>query len=503
MDHSELETLTLAGAQARLTAGDLTSKELVRAYLDRIEAMDRHGPALRAYLEIAPDGEEVAEVLDRERAAGRVRGPLHGIPMVLKDNIDTTGMMTTAGSLALAGPPPAQDATVAGRLRAAGAVFLGKSNLSEWANFRSTRSSSGWSGRGGQGRNPYVLDRTPCGSSSGSAVAVAAGLAAGSLGSETNGSIACPASVCGVVGVKPTVGLTSRSGVIPISETQDTVGPICRTVEDAAIVLGAIAGPDPRDPATLASAGHALNDYRSALRTDALRGARLGVARQHFGLNEHTDRIADSALQVLSELGAELVDPVEIPTLDEIRKLPNLVMLYEFKAGVNAYLATRTGLGVKRLADLIEFNSEHADQEMPFFRQELFEQSESKGALSEVEYIEARETGRRLSRQEGLDRVLAEHGLDAVLAPTRGPAWTIDLLNGDRAVGGSSGVAALAGYPLVTVPAGYAFEHLPVGISFIGPPWSEPRLLAYAHAFETASPVFRPPRYLPSLELDT
>jgi amidase len=501
VDAEDLEKLTIAGAQRRMTAGQLTSGELVRAYIERIDALDRQGPTLRSYLEIAADAKAVAAGLDAERAAGRIRGPLHGIPLVLKDNIDTTGMMTTAGSLALVGPPPERDATVAARLREAGAVFLGKANMSEWANFRSTRSSSGWSGRGGQGRNPFVLDRTPCGSSSGSATAVAASLAAGSLGTETNGSIACPASVCGVVGVKPTVGLTSRAGVIPISATQDSVGPICRTVEDAAMVLDAIAGPDPRDPATAASEGHALTDYSSHLSREALSGARIGVARQYFGVQEHADRVAEEALGVLRDLGAVLIDPVEIPTLDEIRKRPNLLMLYEFKAGVNDYLRTRTGLGVTSLTDLIAFNQEHEREEMPFFRQELWEQSEAKGSLDQPEYLEARASGLKLAREAGLDHVLAEHDLDAIVAPTRGPAWTIDLLNGDRGVGASSGVAAVAGYPLVTVPAGFAFDHLAIGISFIGTAWSEARLLGFAYAFEAASSSWRPPRFLPSLEL--
>ena len=474
------------------------------APLERIDALDREGPRLRSLIETNPEAGDIAERLDREREEGRVRGPLHGIPIVLKDNIDTADrMMTTAGSVALAGTPALQDATVTARLREAGAIILGKANLSEWANFRSTRPVSGWSGRGRQGLNPYVLDRSPCGSSSGSAAAVSANLVAASLGTETNGSIVCPGSVNGVVGIKPTVGLTSRAGVVPISHTQDTVGPFGRTVADAATVLGALTGVDPRDPATQASEGKFHRDYRPFLDPDGLRGARIGIARQFFGIHEHIDRIAEPAIDVLKARGAVVVDPANIPSLSQINASPTglTVLLFEFKADVNKYLSSRPNLTVHTLADLIAFNRAHADVEMPYFLQQLFDQAQAKGSLDDPGYLAALATNKRLSQTEGIDKVMDELRLDALFAPTRNPAWTIDLLNGDRSLGGSSTPAALAGYPLITVPAGQSFGHLPVGVTFMGRAFSEPTLIKLAFAFEQATRARKKPEFLPKLVL--
>ena len=497
----ELEELTLADLRAALDAGRFTSRRLVEGYLARIEALDRGGPGINAIMETNPDALAIADGLDRELADGRLRGPLHGVPILLKDNIDTAdAMLTTAGSLALVGSRPRQDAFVAARLREAGAVLLGKTTLSEWANFRSTRSASGWSGRGGQCRNPYALDRSPCGSSSGSAAAVAANLAAAALGTETDGSIVCPSAMCSVVGIKPTVGLTSRAGVIPISRSQDTVGPHARTVADAALLLGALTGVDPRDPTTVASDGHAHADYTPFLDADGLRGARIGIAREHFfGYSREADAIVEAGVEVMRRLGAEIVDPADIPTAAALKEEPGEleVLLHEFKAGLDAYLAERGDPGAGSLADLIRFNAEHAGEEMPFFGQELFEQAQAKGPLTDSGYLAALAKNRRLSREEGIDAVLARHRLDALVAPTGSPPWTIDAVNGDHYLGASSGPAAMAGYPIVTVPAGYA-HGLPVGISFVGTAWSEPTLIRLAHAFEQATRVRRPPGYLPS-----
>ena len=461
-----------------MDAGGLTSSALVEMYLERIEALDQRGPRLRSVLEVNPDAGDIAEALDRERAAGRVRGPLHGIPLLLKDNIDTADrMMTTAGSLALVGARPARDAFVVEQLRAAGAVILGKCNLSEWANFRSSHSSSGWSARGGQTRNPYALDRSPSGSSSGSATAVAASLAAASLGTETDGSILSPGAANGVVGIKPTVGLTSRSGVIPIAHSQDSVGPFGRTVADAAIVLGAIAGVDPRDPATAASSGRAADDYRLFLDPDGLRGARIGVAREvYFGYSDKADAVAEEAIRIMRELGAVVVDPANIQTAQQLRSndLELQVLLHEFKADLNGYLA---GLGpgapVHALQDVIDFNEKHAEEEMPYFGQERLVTAQEKGPLTDPDYREALETNHRLARQEGIDAVMDEFQLDALIMPTGAPPWKIDLIDGDHHLGGSAQSAAVAGYPAITVPAGFTFG-LPVGLTFMGRAWSEP-----------------------------
>lgn len=496
----QLEGATVHQLQALMHRGEVTSAELVQAYLARIDAIDRHGPRLRSIIEVNPDAAEHASNLDEERAALGPRGPLHGIPILIKDNIDTFDRMaTTAGSLALVGARPKQDAYVVERLRKAGAVLLGKTNLSEWANFRSSQSSSGWSARGGQCLNPFALDRSPCGSSSGSAVAVAAALAPGALGTETDGSILCPGAGCGIVGLKPTVGLTSRAGVIPISHSQDTVGPMTISVADAAAILSAIAGPDARDPAS-AEAPEGI-DYTLELNPDGLRGARIGVLRHTYtGGNSKSDVVFEEAVHTVRELGAVIVDPANIPTSEAMRTSPSEfeVLLYEFKANINAYLQ---GLGgepqVRSLRELIEFNERHAAEEMPYFGQERFIAAEAKGSLDDESYLEALATSRRLSRQEGIDRVMGEFQLDALIAPTNGPMWKIDLINGDSSNGRScSQPAAMAGYPAITVPTGYV-AGLPVGLTFMGRAFSEPALIRLAYAFEQATKVYRMPSFVP------
>ncbi len=499
-----LEEATIADLQAAMTRGGLTSLALVNMYLERIQSIDVNGPSLNSILEVNPEARRIARQLDRERRDGHVRGPLHGIPVLLKGNIDTADRMTsTAGSLALVGDAPSQDATVAARLRAAGAVILGKTNLSEWANFRGVNSTSGWSGQGGQTRNPYVLDRNPCGSSSGSGASVAANLCAAGLGTETDGSIVCPASLNGVVGIKPTVGLTSRAGVVPISHTQDTVGPHARTVADAAAVLSALVGVDPRDPQTAASAGHFSTDYTQFLDSDGLRGARIGVMRGGgvTGYSRETDRLYEEAIAAMAAAGAVIVDPAELPTIDELVADPSefIVLVYEFKRDLNAYLTTRTGVPIHTLADAIAFNNAHAQQELKWFGQELFELAES-DPFTEEEYLAALETGHRLAGTDGIDAILAEESLDALVAPTGSPAWPTDLVNGDHFLGASSGPAAVAGYPIINVPMGLAFG-LPVGISFMAGAFSEPTLIKLASGFEAATRARRRPTYLPTLPL--
>ena len=496
----ELDELTIARLQDAMASGRYTSRQLVDLYAGRIDAIDRGGPGLRSVIEMNPDARSIAETLDAERKGGRLRGPLHGVPVLIKDNIDTADrMMTTAGSLALEGSIAPRDAFVVTRLREAGAVILGKTNLSEWANFRSTKSTSGWSGRGGQVRNPYVLDRNPCGSSSGTGAAIAANLAAAGVGTETDGSIVCPSAANGLVGIKPTVGLVSRSGIIPISITQDTAGPMTRTVADAAVLLSAMTGIDPRDRATAASKGRPMDVVR-ALDADALQGARIGVARKrYFGYSPKTDALIDEAVRLMKARGAVIVDPADIPTASQLDDCEFEVLLYEFKDGLNAYFASLgPGAKVKSLEELIAFNKRHADREMPFFGQEILEMAQKKGSLKSPAYRQALRTCGTRARALGIDAVMTRHRLDALVAPTGSPAWPIDLVNGDHFLGASSGPAAIAGYPNITVPAGHV-EGLPVGISFIGRAWSDAKLIGLAYAYEQATKHRQPPRFLRGL----
>jgi len=500
-DPSELEEATVAELQAGMASGKYTSRSITALYLQRIEALDKKGPGLRSVLETNPDALAQAAALDAERKAKGPRGPLHGIPILVKDNVATRDrMQSTAGSLALVGVSPPRDAFLVERLRAAGAVLLGKANLSEWANFRSSHSSSGWSGRGGQCRNPYALDRTPSGSSSGSGVAVAASLCAAAIGTETDGSIVSPSTCCSIVGIKPTLGLVSRAGVIPIAHNQDTAGPMARTVADAATLLGALTGVDPHDEATAASAGHSASDYSPSLDPAGLKGARLGVCRSHFmGYSAGTDALMESAIDALKRLGAVIVDPADIATAGQFDDSEFLVLLYEFKADLNRYLAEwAPGATAKTLADLIGFNDRNRGQEMPYFGQEIFTQAQAKGPLTDQDYLRALDKNHLLARTQGIDVALAEHQLDALVAPTGGPPSLIDLVNGDPGGGGSfSSPAAVAGYPHVTVPMGYV-AGLPVGLSFVGRPWSEAALIKFAFAFEQATKARRSPRFLPT-----
>ena len=494
---------TIAELQSEMQAGRLSAKKIAEHYLDRIEQLDGKGPSLHSIIETNPDAEKVAGELDRERKQKGPRGPLHGIPVLLKDNIDTADRMTTtAGSLALEGSIAPRDAGVAARLREAGALLLAKANMSEWANIRSTRSTSGWSARGGQCRNPYALDRNPCGSSSGSAVAVAANLVPLAVGTETDGSIVCPASATGIVGLKPTVGLVSRAGIIPISHTQDTAGPLCRSVADAAALLGAMAGADTRDGATSVSQGRRQADYTKYLDRGGLRGAQIGVAREKFfGYSGVTDRLAEDALKLLRDEGAVLVDPANIPHAGEYDQEELEVLLYEFKADLASYLEQLgPGAPVKNLEDVIQFNEQHRETEMPYFGQELFLQAEKKGSLRSAEYRKALHTCRRRSRDLGIDAVMNRYRLDALVAPTGNPAWPTDLVNGDHFVGGSSTPAAVAGYPSISIPMGFA-SGLPVNLSFFGRAWSEPTLIRIGYAYEQASRHRRPPDFRPTVVL--
>jgi amidase len=496
-----LDEATIAQLQQWMASGRYTSRALCEMYMTRISRIDRAGPALRSVLQLNPDALAIADSLDAERKSGHVRGPMHGIPVLIKDNIDTHDRMTTAaGSLALAHSIAPRDSFVAARLRTVGAVILGKTNLSEWANYRSTHSTSGWSGMGGQTRNPYALDRTPSGSSSGSGAATAASLCAVAVGTETDGSITSPSAVQSLVGIKPTVGLVSRAGIIPISHSQDTAGPMARTVTDAAILLGALAGVDVRDAATTPAAHHLQDDYTKFLDAKGLVGARIGIPRKnYFGYSVATDAIVNEAIAAMRSAGAIIIDPIEIGT--EGRGEGD-VLSYEFKAGINAYLATLgAGSPVKTLADLIAFNDAHRAQEMPYFGQEIFVQAQARGPLTDRKYRDALAAGHRRSRAQGIDAAVAKYRLDAIAAPTQGPASLIDLVNGDPGGGGSAtSLPAVAGYPHITVPAGQSFG-LPVGLSFFGPAWSEPVLIRIAYAFEQQTRARRAPRFLPTADL--
>jgi amidase len=496
----ELDEATIADLQAGMASGKYTARSIAEKYLGRIEEIDKRGPALASVIEVNPDALAIADGLDKERAQKHVRGPMHGIPVLIKDNIDTADrMQTTAGSLALLGSKPVRDSFVAQRLREAGAVILGKTNLSEWANIRSSHSSSGWSGRGGQTKNPYALDRNPCGSSSGSGAATAANLCAVAVGTETDGSVVCPASANGLVGIKPTVGLVSRAGIIPISHSQDTAGPMARTVRDAAILLGAMEGVDARDSVTAASVGKAAADYTKFLDPNGLKGARIGVARKYFGFSDPVDALINEVVAEIKGAGAEVVDPADLPSHGKFGESEFMVLLYELKADLNAYLAARPG-APGSLKEIIDFNNQNKSKEMPYFDQDIFIKAEAKGPLTSKEYTDALEKDLKLSRTEGIDAVMDQFKLDAIMAPTAGPAWFTDWVNGDCSNGGSSNAAAVAGYPDITVPAGFIFG-LPVGVSFFGRAWSEGTLLKIAYGFEQLTKVRRGPEFLESVKL--
>ena len=498
----ELDEMTIGELQTGMASGKYTSHLITRKYLDRIDDIDKRGPAINSVIELNPDALSIAADLDRERKTGRPRGPLHGIPVLIKDNIDTHDRMTTtAGSLALAGSIPPQDATVAKKLREAGAVIIGKTNLSEWANFRSSHSSSGWSGRGGQTKNPYVLDRNPCGSSSGTGAAISANLAAIGVGTETDGSVVCPSNANSLVGIKPTLGLISRAGIIPIAHSQDTAGPMCRSVTDAVHVLVALMGVDSRDSATQAQAGKTARDYTKSLNLDGFRGARIGVHRKSFGFNDAVDKLMNDCLDIIKRHGATIVDPADIPTQGKFDDSEFEVLLYEFKADLNAYLAALGARApVKSLKEIIDFNEQYRDREMPWFGQDIMTKAQAKGPLTEKAYKDALAKNLKLSRKEGIDFVMDKNKLDALIAPTGGPPWPTDWVNGDHFTGGYSTASAVAGYPHVTVPAGYLFG-MPVGLSFIGKAWSEPTLIKFAYAFEQATKVRRAPQFLPTAKL--
>jgi amidase len=498
----ELEDLTISELQEGMKSGRFTAKALAESYLKRIDEIDKKGPAINSVIEINPDALSIADAMDRERKDKGLLGPLHGIPVLIKDNIATHDrMMTTAGSLALVGSMPPEDSFVAKKLRNAGVVILGKTNLSEWANIRSSHSTSGWSARGGQTKNPYSLDRNPCGSSSGSGVAAAANLCTAAIGTETDGSVVCPCSANSLVGIKPTVGLISRAGIIPIAHSQDTAGPMVRTVADAAILLGVLTGIDPNDPATNGSKGKALTDYTKFLNKDGLRGARIGVVRKNIGTNEQVDQLMSDRIAEMKKLGAIIVDPADIPTSGKFDDSELEVLLYELKADLNSYLKwLGPNAPVHSLKEVIDFNEKNREKELKFFGQDLFLKAEAKGPLTSKDYLEALRKNHELTRQKGIDLVLHEKKLDALMAPTGGPAWLTDWINGDHFTGGYSSASAVAGYPHITVPAGFIYG-LPVGISFFASAYSEPKLIQFSYAFEQATKERRAPRFPASVRV--
>jgi len=498
----EFEETPIADLQEAMRSGRHSSRTITEAYLARIQEIDQRGPTLNSVIELNPEALAIAEKLDEERKAGHIRGPLHGVPILIKDNIDTADrMQTTAGSRALIGEPAGRDAYIVEKLRESGAVIRGKTNLSEWANIRSSHPISGWSARGGLTCNPYALDRNPSGSSAGSGVAASANLCAAAVGTETDGSIVSPASANGLVGIKPTVGLLSRSGIIPISHSQDTAGPMARTVADAAALLSALTGIDPRDPATKGSRGKAVPDYTVFLDANALRGARIGVARQYFGLNDGVDKLMENAIEVIKKAGATLIDPANVDTNTQLGPGEIVVLLFELKAGLNKYLAERAMKeGPRTLTDVIKFNDTNRATEMPYFGQDRFLEAEKKGPLTSKVYLDALAKNQALARDQGIDAIARKFKLDVFIAPTRIPAWVTDLVTGDRSSGSCASLPAVAGYPHITVPAGYV-HGLPVGISFFGTAYSEPKLIGLAYAFEQATKFRHPPGFLPKAEI--
>ncbi len=498
----DLDEITVSELSDGFKSGKYTVRSIAELYISRINEIDKNGPALNCVIELNPEALSIADSLDKELKEKGPRSPLHGIPILIKDNIDTADkMLTTAGSLALMGSRPPKDSFVVSQLRKAGVLILGKTNLSEWANIRSTHSTSGWSGRGGLTKNPYALDRNTSGSSSGSGAGVSSNLCAVAIGTETDGSVVSPSSINGVVGIKPTVGLVSRTGIIPISHSQDTAGPMARTVRDAALLLGAMAGIDPEDEATSNKERVSYSDYTKFLSEDGLKGARIGVVRKYFGFLPQVDKIIEDSLEILRKQGAVLVDPVEIESLGKFDESELKVLLYELKADMNAYLQRRgEGTPVHSLKDIIDFNLKHEAEEMPYFKQELFLQAEEKGPLTDNDYIEALVKNQRLTRDEGIDLVMDKYNLDALVAPTDSPAWMTDLVDGDHFLGGCSSLAAVAGYPHITIPAGFVFG-LPIGISFFGRAWSESVLLKIAYGFEQASKARKKPEFLQTVNL--
>jgi amidase len=498
----ELDEITIAELNAGMQSGKYTARTIAEKYLSRIQSIDKSGPTLNSVIELNPDALAIADALDKERKEKGSRGPMHGIPVLIKDNIDTADhMSTTAGSLALVGSKPPSDSFLVQQLRRAGAVILGKTNLSEWANIRSSHSTSGWSGRGGLTKNPFALDRNTSGSSSGSGAAVSTNLCAVAVGTETDGSIVSPSSINGIVGIKPTVGLVSRTGVVPISHTQDTAGPMARTVHDAAILLGVLAGIDPEDKATAASKGKSVTDYTKYLDPKGLQGARIGIVRFYFGFLDAVDALMARALETLKQQGAVIVDPVETKSFGQLGNAEDTVLHYELKADMNAYLAhLGPNSPVHTLKEIIEFNEKNKKTEMPYFGQDTFLKAEAKGPLTSKDYLAALEKCRKLTRKDGIDAAMKKHNLDALVAPTDSPAWVTDLVDGDHFLGGSSTAAAVAGYPSITVPAGFIFG-LPVGISFFGSAWSEPTLIKLAYSFEQATKFRMPPQFPPKAQL--